>query len=183
MARAGDRGRDRGLSDAPPRHRDPHRSTRPRRAAISGRRRRIWCSCRSPTAISARRLQRGRRWGSGGPSLRLANLARLRHPMSVDLYLERVVAHARCVVIRLLGALEYWRYGAEEIAAAVPARGDRAGDRAGRRARRRSARGAVDRVARRCWRASTRYLREGGAANLRPVRCMLAAHLGGIGRR
>ncbi|MBV9538224.1 MAG: cobaltochelatase subunit CobN, partial [Acidisphaera sp.] len=51
------------------------------------------------------------------PSLRLANLGRLRHPMSVDLYLDRVVAHARCVVVRLLGALEYFRYGAEEISA------------------------------------------------------------------
>ncbi|HEX3348928.1 MAG TPA: cobaltochelatase subunit CobN, partial [Acetobacteraceae bacterium] len=51
------------------------------------------------------------------PSLRLANLGKLRHPMSVDLYLDRVVTHARCVVVRLLGALEYWRYGAEEISA------------------------------------------------------------------
>src|SRR5947208_966847 len=51
------------------------------------------------------------------PGLRLASLARLRHPMSVDLYIEQVVARARCVVIRLLGGLEYWRYGAEEAAA------------------------------------------------------------------
>jgi cobaltochelatase CobN len=35
----------------------------------------------------------------GAPSLRLANLARLRHPMSVDLYVEQVIAHARCVVV------------------------------------------------------------------------------------
>src|SRR5260370_27020937 len=53
----------------------------------------------------------------GRPSLVLANLARLRHPMSVDLYVESVIAHARCVVIRLLGGLDYWRYGAEEVAA------------------------------------------------------------------
>jgi cobaltochelatase CobN len=56
-------------------------------------------------------------------TLRLASLARLRHPMSVDLYLDRVVAHARCVVIRLLGGLEYWRYGVEEVAALCRARG------------------------------------------------------------
>ena len=55
--------------------------------------------------------------GAGSPSLRLANLARLRHPMSVDLLLEQVVESARCVVIRLLGGLEYWRYGVEEVAA------------------------------------------------------------------
>ncbi len=57
------------------------------------------------------------------PSLRLASLARLRHPMSVDLYAEKVIARARCVVIRLLGGLEYWRYGAEEIAALCRAEG------------------------------------------------------------
>ena len=42
------------------------------------------------------------------PSLRLANLAKLRHPLSVDLYLEQVIARARCVVIRLLGGVDYW---------------------------------------------------------------------------
>jgi cobaltochelatase CobN len=51
--------------------------------------------------------------GEAAPSLRLANLSRLRHPMSVDLYVEQVIAGARCVVIRLLGGLDYWRYGAE----------------------------------------------------------------------
>ena len=57
------------------------------------------------------------------PGLRLASLARLRHPMSVDLYAEQVIAGARCVVLRLLGGLDYWRYGAEEIAALCRARG------------------------------------------------------------
>ena len=61
--------------------------------------------------------------GKAAPSLRLANLARLRHPMSVDLYVEQVIAGARCVVIRLLGGLDYWRYGAEEIAHAARAQG------------------------------------------------------------
>ena len=62
--------------------------------------------------------------GMAGPaSLRLASLARLRHPMSVDLYVDQVIAHARCVVIRLLGGLEYWRYGAEEVAALCRSQG------------------------------------------------------------
>ena len=43
--------------------------------------------------------------------------------MSVDLYVEQVIAGARCVVIRLLGGLDYWRYGAEEIAHAARAQG------------------------------------------------------------
>ena len=51
------------------------------------------------------------------PTLRLASLARLRHPMSVDLYVEQVIARARCVVLRLLGGVEYWPYGAQEVAA------------------------------------------------------------------
>jgi cobaltochelatase CobN len=55
-------------------------------------------------------------------TLRLASLAQLRHPMSVDLYLEQTIAQAGCVVVRLLGGLDYWRYGAEETAAVCRAR-------------------------------------------------------------
>jgi cobaltochelatase CobN len=57
-------------------------------------------------------------WEADGglPSLRLADLKRLKHPMSVDLYIERVVRHARVVVLRCLGGLAYWRYGLERIA-------------------------------------------------------------------
>ena len=50
------------------------------------------------------------------PTLRLASLKRLRHPMSVDLYVDSVVAHARLVIVRCLGGLDYWRYGLEHIA-------------------------------------------------------------------
>ncbi len=48
--------------------------------------------------------------------LRLASLARLRHPLSVDLYIEKTVQGSRAVVVRILGGLDYWRYGAEELA-------------------------------------------------------------------
>ena len=57
------------------------------------------------------------------PSLRLANLTSLRHPFSVDLYIEKVVAKARFVLVRLLGGKDYWRYGADELAALARARG------------------------------------------------------------
>ena len=50
------------------------------------------------------------------PSLRLANLARLKHPFSVDLYLEKTVARARFVLVRCLGGADYWRYGIDELA-------------------------------------------------------------------
>ena len=57
------------------------------------------------------------------PSLRLANLAALKHPYSVDLYLETVCSRARFVLVRLLGGVEYWRYGVEQLAALAKARG------------------------------------------------------------
>src|SRR6476659_9692892 len=59
--------------------------------------------------------------GEDAPSLRLAHVARLGHPMSFDLYFEQLISCARCVLIRLLGGLDYWRYGAEEIAHAARA--------------------------------------------------------------
>lgn len=59
----------------------------------------------------------------GGFTLRLMNLARLRHPMSADLYIEQTLEQSRCVVIRLLGGVDYWRYGAEEVRNACRARG------------------------------------------------------------
>ncbi|HEX8416170.1 MAG TPA: cobaltochelatase subunit CobN, partial [Methylobacterium sp.] len=65
--------------------------------------------------------------GQGGatefPTLRLAKLAKLRHPMSVDLYVDSVIAKARIVVIRCLGGLDYWRYGVERASAAARAHG------------------------------------------------------------
>jgi cobaltochelatase CobN len=51
------------------------------------------------------------------PSLRLASLRQLRHPMSVDLHVDNVVTRAKFVLIRCLGGLDYWRYGLERVAA------------------------------------------------------------------
>src|SRR5689334_6690621 len=52
-----------------------------------------------------------------GLELRLANLMTLQHNLSVDLYLEKVVRHAKLVVVRLLGGSGYWRYGLDELEA------------------------------------------------------------------
>src|ERR1700720_662147 len=49
------------------------------------------------------------------PSVRLAQLRDLKHPMSVDLWIERVGAHAKVIVVRLLGGLDWWRYGIERL--------------------------------------------------------------------
>ncbi|HEX2841038.1 cobaltochelatase subunit CobN [Hyphomicrobium sp.] len=57
------------------------------------------------------------------PTLRLASLKRLRHPMSVDLYIDSVVAHAKAVVVRALGGLDAWRYGFERIATVAKQKG------------------------------------------------------------
>ncbi|WP_374310395.1 cobaltochelatase subunit CobN [Dongia sp.] len=57
------------------------------------------------------------------PSLRLANLLQLQHNMSVDLYVDQVVAGAKLVVLRLIGGERYWPYGVEQLAAITAARG------------------------------------------------------------
>jgi cobaltochelatase CobN len=45
------------------------------------------------------------------PSLRLANLIALRHPLSVDTYVERTLSQARGILVRLIGGESYWAYG------------------------------------------------------------------------
>lgn len=54
---------------------------------------------------------RARAAGSPLPPLRLANLAALRHPLSVDTYAERTLAGAKAVLVRLIGGEAYWSYG------------------------------------------------------------------------
>ena len=111
------------------------------------------------------------------PSLRIASLAALRHPFSVDLYLERVCARAKMVVARVLGGADYWRYGVDELSA-LARRSDfklalLPGDR------RRDAR--LDEAATlhpdavlRIW----RYFDEGGPENMRACLAFLATEIG-----
>jgi cobaltochelatase CobN len=49
------------------------------------------------------------------PDLRLANLAALKHPLSVDTYVERTLGEARAILIRLIGGISYWSYGIAQI--------------------------------------------------------------------
>ena len=49
------------------------------------------------------------------PSLRLANLSQLKHPLSVDLYLEKTLSHASAILIRLIGGVPYWSYGLAQL--------------------------------------------------------------------
>ena len=112
------------------------------------------------------------------PGLRMAPLGKLRHPLSVDMYLARTVAHARCVVVRLLGGLDYWRYGAEEIAAlcrdrAIPLAilpGDGGDD---------PALAALSTVAPEAYRRLDSCLRHGGRGNMARA-LSLMSHLAGL---
>src|SRR5262245_61069287 len=111
------------------------------------------------------------------PSLRLVSLRDLRHPMSVDLWIDRVALHAKVIVVRLLGGLEWWRYGVERLSAL---------------ARERRIALAVlpgeDRDDLRLAEASTlpqheldallRFFREGGRENMRALLRRLAGHAG-----
>ena len=63
------------------------------------------------------------RAGTDGLSLRLGNLLQLKHHMSVDLYVDAIVSHAKLVVVRMLGGVSYWPYGVEQIAATCRRKG------------------------------------------------------------
>jgi cobaltochelatase CobN len=68
-------------------------------------------------------------WHRGGgpegrlPSLRLANVAALKHPLSVDTYIEATLSEASGILIRLIGGVPYWSYGLQQIEAMARARG------------------------------------------------------------
>ncbi|PVB63641.1 cobaltochelatase subunit CobN [Labrenzia sp. 011] len=53
--------------------------------------------------------------GDSRAGLRLANLMALAHPYSVDLYAEQTVRGSKLVILRILGGVEYWRYGLERF--------------------------------------------------------------------
>jgi cobaltochelatase CobN len=59
------------------------------------------------------------------PSMRLAALRDLRHPMSVDLWVDSVASHAKVILVRLLGGYDWWRYGCDQLAAIARAKGIR----------------------------------------------------------
>ncbi|WP_372573290.1 cobaltochelatase subunit CobN [Ruegeria jejuensis] len=60
-------------------------------------------------------------WHRGGgpdgrmPSLRLANLTALKHPLSVDTYVEQTLEGAKGILIRLIGGVPYWSYGLQQV--------------------------------------------------------------------
>src|SRR5262245_40586060 len=111
------------------------------------------------------------------PSLRLVSLRDLRHPMSVDLWIDRVAVHAKVILVRLLGGFDWWRYGVERLSALARERGIALAVLPGE-----------DRDDPRLAEASTvtpqeldtllRFFREGGCENLRALLRRLASHAG-----
>src|ERR1700761_4990828 len=111
------------------------------------------------------------------PSVRLAHLRDLRHPMSVDLWIDRVGAHAKVIVVRLLGGLAWWKYGIERLSQTARERGIALAILPGE-----------DRDDQRLDEASTLpreelatllgFFREGGRENLRALLRRLARHAG-----
>jgi cobaltochelatase CobN len=109
------------------------------------------------------------------PSLRLTPLRELRHPLSIDLWIDKVASHAKVIVLRLLGGLDWWRYGVEQLGATARARGIALALLPGE-----------DHDDPRLTEASTlpaaelavllAYFREGGEANLRALLRRLAVH-------
>ncbi|MGO4117265.1 cobaltochelatase subunit CobN [Rhizobium ruizarguesonis] len=65
-------------------------------------------------AIAAAHRERGT-----APSLRLASLLSLKHPMSVDTYVERTARHAKLIIVRALGGASYFHYALEALHAAA----------------------------------------------------------------
>lgn len=59
---------------------------------------------------------RARQDGAALPGLRLANLAALAHPLSVDTYVDATLSGARGILIRLIGGQSYWAYGLQQVA-------------------------------------------------------------------
>ena len=111
------------------------------------------------------------------PSVRLVQLRDLKHPMSVDLWIERVANHAKVIVVRLLGGLEWWRYGVDRLSALPASMASRwpccLARTATIRGWRKSRQLPAGRAA-----ALLRYFREGGRDNLRALLRRLARHAG-----
>jgi cobaltochelatase CobN len=111
------------------------------------------------------------------PSVRLAHLRDLRHPMSIDLWIDTVARHAKVIVVRLLGGLDWWRYGVDALSAVARERNIALAILPGE-----------DRNDRRLAASSTlppeelaallQFFREGGRENLRALLRRLAGHAG-----
>jgi cobaltochelatase CobN len=73
------------------------------------------------TELAAIAVAHGRH--AGPHSLRLASLLSLKHPMSVDTYVERTARHAKLIIVRALGGASYFQYALEALHAVAARQG------------------------------------------------------------
>jgi cobaltochelatase CobN len=111
------------------------------------------------------------------PSVRLAHLRDLRHPMSIDLWIDQVARHAKVIVVRLLGGLDWWRYGVDALTAVARERNIALAllpgeDRDDQRLAASSTLPAEELA------ALLQFFREGGRENLRALLRRLTGHAG-----
>ena len=100
-----------------------------------------------------------------GRACAFASLMTLKHPMSVDTYVERTARHAKLIIVRPLGGASYFQYVLEALHAAAVTPPVRDRGPAGRRQARSGARTVFHRRRRRpqpLW----AYFTEGGADNM-----------------
>jgi len=100
------------------------------------------------------------------PSLRLGALRDLRHPMSVDLWIDKTATHAKAIVVRLLGGYDWWRYGCDRLAALAREKGIALALLPGECRERDERLAALSTIADNDYDALLACFREGGADNL-----------------
>jgi cobaltochelatase CobN len=113
------------------------------------------------------------------PSMRLAPLRDLRHPMSVDLWVDSVGAKAKVVLVRILGGYDWWRYGCDQLAAAARAHGVKLALLPGECRERDERLVECSTLPRKELDALLSYFREGGPRNMAALVARLARLAGG----
>lgn len=116
--------------------------------------------------------------GGAVPSMRLARLRDLRHPMSVDLWIDRVARHAKVILVRILGGYDWWRYGCDRLAAVAREHGIRLALLPGECRDEDETLIAHSTLPRADLDALLAYFREGGPENMRGLMRRLARHAG-----
>ena len=103
--------------------------------------------------------------------------------MSVDLWVERVAARARVVVVRLLGGYDWWAYGCDRLAAVARERGIALALLPGECREDDARLAALSTVRRERARSCSAYFREGGPENMARAAGAAGGAAGARGRR
>ncbi|MFK0386059.1 cobaltochelatase subunit CobN [Agrobacterium sp. NPDC090273] len=124
-------------------------------------------------------LERAWREDQARPILVTANLSELRHPMSVDLWIEKTAEHAKLILIRILGGAYRWRYGVDQLAQMARRRGVKLALLPGECSERDEKLEAASTIDQSTLAAILSFFREGGSENMERLASGLAALSGG----